>query len=246
MTRIQTGYLLVTEFGRNCYSLANNKFSNGHPSGGLKYGDWEIERLGDWETSSLRLGSGQALHPSSLILIFKGKPMSKKNSAQSELETRLLNKVLAGLYLELIPADHPRRTEAMRRLDELFGIERPSATELRLPKTHKRVVRLQSQSGDAERSGQVSVRDLVINAMRMRPDRLIVGEIRGGEAIDFLQAMNTGHDGSMVQDIFKFQETGVENGRVLGQYMPTGYIPSFLKKLHTAGATVPMSLFMPQ
>ncbi|MCP4359410.1 MAG: CpaF family protein, partial [Chloroflexi bacterium] len=50
----------------------------------------------------------------------------------------------------------------------------------------------------------------------------------------------------LVQDIFKFQETGMENGRIVGQHIPTGYIPSFLKKIHAAGAALPMSLFTPQ
>lgn len=59
------------------------------------------------------------------------------------------------------------------------------------------VVRLESRLPTAEGKGKVSIRDLVINSLRMRPDRIIVGEVRGGEALDMLQAMNTGHDGSM-------------------------------------------------
>ncbi|HVF32526.1 MAG TPA: ATPase, T2SS/T4P/T4SS family [Acidimicrobiales bacterium] len=69
------------------------------------------------------------------------------------------------------------------------------AAELRLPQEH--VVRLESRPANAEGAGHVSVRELVRNALRMRPDRIIVGECRGGEALDMLQAMNTGHDGSM-------------------------------------------------
>jgi pilus assembly protein CpaF len=59
------------------------------------------------------------------------------------------------------------------------------------------VVTLESRPPNIEGKGEVTIRDLVINALRMRPDRIIVGECRGGEALDMLQAMNTGHDGSM-------------------------------------------------
>ena len=69
------------------------------------------------------------------------------------------------------------------------------AAELRLPGPH--VVRLEARPASADGVGAVSVRDLVRNALRMRPDRLIVGEVRGAEALDMLQALNTGHDGSL-------------------------------------------------
>jgi Flp pilus assembly CpaF family ATPase len=67
--------------------------------------------------------------------------------------------------------------------------------ELQIPKPH--VVILQGRKANTEGGGEVSIRDLVKNSLRMRPDRIVVGECRGGEAIDMLQAMNTGHDGSM-------------------------------------------------
>ena len=70
------------------------------------------------------------------------------------------------------------------------------AAELRLPPTCH-VVRLESRPANAEGVGRVTVRELVRNALRMRPDRILVGECRGGEALDMLQAMNTGHEGSM-------------------------------------------------
>src|SRR2546421_4552805 len=69
------------------------------------------------------------------------------------------------------------------------------AAELRLQQPH--VVRLEYRPPNIEGRGEVSIRDLVRNALRMRPDRIVVGEVRGGEALDMLQAMNTGHDGSI-------------------------------------------------
>lgn len=62
---------------------------------------------------------------------------------------------------------------------------------------HPHVVRLEARPRNAEGTGEVTIRDLVINALRMRPDRIVVGECRGAEALDMLQAMNTGHDGSL-------------------------------------------------
>lgn len=69
------------------------------------------------------------------------------------------------------------------------------AAELRLRQTH--VVTLETRSPNIEGKGAVTIRDLVRNALRMRPDRIVVGEVRGAEALDMLQAMNTGHDGSL-------------------------------------------------
>ena len=69
------------------------------------------------------------------------------------------------------------------------------AAELRLQQGH--VVTLEARPANIEGSGEITIRDLVRNALRMRPDRIIVGEVRSGEALDMLQAMNTGHDGSL-------------------------------------------------
>jgi pilus assembly protein CpaF len=86
--------------------------------------------------------------------------------------------------------------------------------ELQLQQSH--VVRLETRPANIEGAGAITQRDLVINTLRMRPDRIIVGESRGGEALDMLQAMNTGHDGSMttvhansVRDAFSRLETMV-------------------------------------
>jgi len=69
------------------------------------------------------------------------------------------------------------------------------SAELQLQQPH--VVRLEAQPPDLDGTGAVTIRDLVRNALRMRPDRIVVGEVRGGETLDMLQAMNTGHEGSM-------------------------------------------------
>ncbi len=77
--------------------------------------------------------------------------------------------------------------------DRIVTIE--DSAELQLRQDH--VVRLETRPPNIEGKGAIAIRDLVINSLRMRPDRLIIGECRGGEALDMLQAMNTGHDGSM-------------------------------------------------
>ena len=92
-------------------------------------------------------------------------------------KTTMLN-VLSGF----IPAD-----------ERIVTIE--DAIELKLQQEH--VVQLESRPANIEGSGEISIRDLVRNSLRMRPDRIVVGECRSGEALDMLQAMNTGHDGSI-------------------------------------------------
>jgi len=79
------------------------------------------------------------------------------------------------------------------RTDRIVTIE--DAVELQLQQDH--VVRLESRPPNIEGKGEISIRDLVRNSLRMRPDRIVVGEVRGGESLDMLQAMNTGHDGSI-------------------------------------------------
>lgn len=77
--------------------------------------------------------------------------------------------------------------------DRVVTIE--DAAELQLQQPH--VVRLEKRPANIEGKGEIAIRDLMINSLRMRPDRIVVGEVRGGEALDMLQAMNTGHDGSL-------------------------------------------------
>jgi pilus assembly protein CpaF len=187
------------------------------------------------------------------------------------------------------------------------------AAELQLHQQH--LVRLEARPPNVEGKGEVKIRQLVINSLRMRPDRIVVGEVRGGEALDMLQAMNTGHDGSLttahsnsprdtlhrvetmvlmagmdlplkavreqvasafdlivhldrlvdgdrkvvqitevqgmegdtivMQDIFRFVQTGVKNGRVEGYFTPTGVRPKFMDKIEAAGLAVPPSTFAP-
>ncbi len=186
-----------------------------------------------------------------------------------------------------------------------------NAAELQLRQEH--VVTLESRSANVEGRGAVTIQDLVINSLRMRPDRIIVGEVRGGEALDMLQAMNTGHDGSMTtghanstrdmlsrletmvlmagmdlphraireqiasainvvvhqdrlrdgsrkvmsiseiqgmegdvittSEIFRFEQTSIEDGKVIGRLRPTGLRPKFMWKLQEAGIMLPPSIF---
>jgi pilus assembly protein CpaF len=186
-----------------------------------------------------------------------------------------------------------------------------NAAELQLRQEH--VVTLESRPANIEGKGEVTIRQLVINALRMRPERIIVGEIRDEAALDMLQAMNTGHDGSMttahsngprdtlsrietmtmmagmelpvraireqissaidlvchqermrdgtrkvtsitevsgmegdviiMTDIFSFEQTGIENGSVIGRLRPTGLRPKFMDKLEAAGIHLPPSIF---
>jgi pilus assembly protein CpaF len=209
-------------------------------------------------------------------------------------KTTLLN-VLSGY----IPTD-----------ERIITIE--DAAELQLQQSH--VVRLETRPPNIEGKGAIQQRQLVINALRMRPDRIVVGEVRGEEAVDMLQAMNTGHEGSLttvhansprdalsrietmtsmanlnlpekaarqqiasalnvviqvsrmpdgsrkitsiaeitgmegpvitMQDLFVFDRRGFdENGRVRGNFRPTGIRPKFAEKLSEVGIQLPLEMF---
>ena len=186
------------------------------------------------------------------------------------------------------------------------------SAELDFPQDH--VVRLETKPPSLEGDGAVDIRCLVKQTLRMRPDRIVVGECRGGETLDMLQAMNTGHDGSMttvhsntprdcmsrletlvqysgvpispkairemiasavhmviqqtrledgsrrvmniteiggmqgevitLQDIFAFKQEGMnKQGKIIGKYMATGFIPKFIEMLEKKGYKVPRGLF---
>jgi pilus assembly protein CpaF len=205
---------------------------------------------------------------------------------------------LLNILSSFIPAD-----------ERILTVE--NAAELQLRQEH--VVTLESRPANIEGRGEVTIRQLVINALRMRPDRIIVGEIRDEAALDMLQAMNTGHDGSMttahsnsprdslsrietmalmagmelpmraireqissaldlvvhqerlkdgarkvvavsevsgmegdivtMSDLFLFDQSGFENGKVIGRLRPTGLRPKFLEKIEAAGIQLSTSIF---
>jgi pilus assembly protein CpaF len=194
--------------------------------------------------------------------------------------------------------------------DRVVTIE--DAAELQLHQDH--VIRLESRPPNIEGKGEITIRHLVKNALRMRPDRIIIGECRSGETLDMLQAMNTGHDGSIttihansprdvvsrletmvlqagtdlssraireqiasaldivvqqtrfgcgarkitniseivgiedsqivMQDIFYFKQYGIDNeGKTMGGFLATGWIPEFYDELQRRGAEPDMSIF---
>jgi len=205
---------------------------------------------------------------------------------------------LLNVFSQYIPPD-----------ERIVTIE--NAAELQLRQEH--VVTLESRPPNIEGRGEVTIQNLVVNSLRMRPDRIIVGEIRAEEALDMLQAMNTGHEGSMttahsnsprdslsrietmtlmagmdlpiraireqiasalelvihlsrmrdgtrkvthvteiqgmegdiitMTDIFIFEQTGLEDGRVIGRLRPTGLRPKFMDKIEAAGIHLPASIF---
>lgn len=127
--------------------------------------------------------------------------MSASGSIDASLEAFLRWAVQARLDIAVSGGTGTGKTTMLNALScEIPARERvvtiEDSAELRFLE-HPHVVRLEARSMNAEGLGEVTIRDLVMNALRMRPDRIVVGECRGAEALDMLQAMNTGHDGSL-------------------------------------------------
>jgi len=136
---------------------------------------------------------------------FSAKPitldmMADGGSISPEMATVLKIASASRLNIVVSGGTGSGKTTLLNALSKMIDIgERvitiEDAAELRLQQPH--VVTLETRPANLEGMGAITIRDLVINALRMRPDRIILGEIRGGECLDMLQAMNTGHDGSM-------------------------------------------------
>ncbi len=205
---------------------------------------------------------------------------------------------LLNVLSQFIPAD-----------ERIVTIE--DAAELQMRQEH--VVSLERRPPNIEGRGEVTIQNLVVNSLRMRPDRIIVGEIRDAAALDMLQAMNTGHDGSLttahsnsprdtltrietmtlmsgvelpvraireqiasaldmvvhlerlrdgtrrvtniteiqgmegdtitMTDLFIFEQTGVEEGKIIGRLRSTGLRPKFLDRIEAAGINLPATIF---
>ncbi|MCB9094546.1 MAG: Flp pilus assembly complex ATPase component TadA [Halobacteriovoraceae bacterium] len=103
------------------------------------------------------------------------------------------------------------------------------SAELDLPQEH--VVRLETRPPNLEGDGEISIRTLVKQTLRMKPDRIIVGECRGGEALDMLQAMNTGHDGSMTTVHSNSPRDAINRLETLVQYAEAGISPKAIKEI---------------
>ena len=114
----------------------------------------------------------------------------------------LLIKTLVGLHKNVIVsgATSSGKTSVLNALSSFIGNDErvlviEDASELQLQQEH--IVSFETRKADKNGNGEVTIRDLIVSSLRLRPDRLVIGEIRGGEALDLLQALNTGHAGSM-------------------------------------------------
>lgn len=130
----------------------------------------------------------------------KAEDLVEKNAMAPEMLEFLAACIKARINIIISGGTGSGKTTLLNALSSYISHDERIATiedaaELRLQQPH--VVRMETRPSNIEGTGQITTRDLVKNALRMRPDRVIVGECRGGEALDMLQAMNTGHDGSM-------------------------------------------------
>jgi pilus assembly protein CpaF len=128
------------------------------------------------------------------------KQMARQGNLSPELAKVLEIAAACRLNIIISGGTGSGKTTMMNAMSELIDHEErivtiEDAAELQLQQPH--VVPLETRVANLEGKGEITIRDLVKNALRMRPDRIIVGEVRGSEAVDMLQAMNTGHDGSM-------------------------------------------------
>jgi pilus assembly protein CpaF len=126
--------------------------------------------------------------------------MTRQHNISAEMATVLSVAARCRLNILISGGTGSGKTTLLNALSQLIDpdervITIEDAAELKLQQPH--VLPLETRSPNLEGDGEVTIRDLVKNALRMRPDRIVLGEIRGGEALDMLQAMNTGHDGSL-------------------------------------------------
>jgi len=143
--------------------------------------------------------------PSMSIRRFGADPLTwddyiRFKSCTQEIRDFLEACVLARLNIIILGGTGSGKTTLLNNLSSFIPAEdrivtMEDAAELRLRQPH--VVRLESRPPNIEGKGQITIRDLLVNSLRMRPDRIVVGECRGSETLDMLQAMNTGHDGSL-------------------------------------------------
>jgi pilus assembly protein CpaF len=126
--------------------------------------------------------------------------MVRQGNISAEMGTVLKIAARSRLNILISGGTGSGKTTLLNALSQMIGVDErvvtiEDAAELQLQQPH--VVRLETRPANLEGRGEITMRDLVKNALRMRPDRIILGEVRGPEALDMLQAMNTGHDGSL-------------------------------------------------
>jgi pilus assembly protein CpaF len=145
----------------------------------------------DGPTVSIRRFAAQRPDPDELVAL---------GTLTAELRDLLAAAVRARRSILISGGTGSGKTTLLNALSSFIGSEErvitiEDAAELRLQQPH--VVRLESRPASVERRGEVTIRDLLRNALRMRPDRIVIGEVRGPEALDLLTALNTGHDGAL-------------------------------------------------